>query len=266
MHCKPTPNQAELNVFIEPVIEQVNDTASFPSIIVKDQSLLTAEIINQLALNCTDGSPSVAQASQQIVWQLCQHMGTPYTTCISLLECIKRDQISDMIVPIVDANWIPFELLSIILAAGKEMEVGPLLFCVNPNNPNCRSFISQILCAAMKQNWLAPVLFYHGEKQLPVETVNLDWKKMLYFNSYELPQAPLERLMGKLLNHKYDELSTEHWKQLLNIPKEKWDSLWDQIFDIYCDLFEELDINETFPLVKRYVIPQWVKEDILDIP
>lgn len=259
MHCTPTPNTAELKKLLEPVLK-VQDLR----IETTDQELLNGTLMDQLAYNCLEASPEVSLESQKAVWKICQFMGTPYTHCTDLIRCITRDGISDMIIPIVDANWIPFELLCIILAAGKEMEVGPLVFSVDRKSPDSKHIIYQILCAAIKTNWHAPVLFHDGVEALPVETVNLDWKKMLYFNSYELPTEPLETLMGKLLRQKFEDLTEVHWKQLMNIPDENWIPLSDEIYDVYCDLFEELDINETFLLLKRYVIPKWVKEDILE--
>ncbi|MBN2341251.1 MAG: hypothetical protein JXX29_09970 [Deltaproteobacteria bacterium] len=259
MHCKPTATVEELKIILDALLETDGERAC-----VTDQETLTDALLEQLACNSLHGVPAVARESQLAIWNICQFMGTPYTSCTQLVQCMTRDKISDMIVPIVDATWIPFELLCIILAAGKETEVGPLIFTVNKKDPARRGVVCQILCAALKNNWQAPVLFYDGEEKLPVETVHLDWKKMLYFNSYELSHEPLESLMGKMLREKFEDLTPEHWRQLIDIPKKSWAPLSEEIFDVYCDLFEELDINETFPLLKRYVIPQWSKKSILE--
>jgi hypothetical protein len=259
MHCVPTTNLQELKALI-------NDAITYQEgvpVILNSESL-EQHIMMQLACNCLYANGDVLKESQTLVWQICQSLGTPYTACDSLVSCLKRDGISEMIVPIVDANWIPFELLCTILAAGKEMEVGPLIFAVDKSDPDYRAFICQVLCAAVKENWQAPVLFYDGANTLPIETVNLDWKKMLYFNSYELPHAPLESLMGKMLRARFEDLSPDDWKRLAKIPPEHWSELRNEIYLIYCDLFEELDMNETFPVLKRYVIPEWIKDDIFE--
>ena len=259
MHCTPTLHQSELKALLTSVANYHKDR-----LIVHNQELLEGPLMDRLACNCFKGTPAIAAESFQAVWQICEYMGTPLTVCTSLLQCLKRDGISDMILPIVDANWIPFELLCIILESGREMEVGPLIFSVNRDDPDYRAYICQILSAAVKKNWQAPVLLYDGKSDLPMESVNLDWKKMLYFNSYELPHEPLESLMGKMLRSSFEDLTKEDWRRLADISPSHWAELRDDIYYVYCDLFEELDVNETFPLLKRYVIPGGVKEDILE--
>ena len=259
MYCTPTPDQSTLKELLETAIETQNG-----EIVIQNQEILEGKLMAQLACNSARGKRSIALESQRAILDICHFMGTPYTLCHPLMECLKRDGVSDMIVPIVDANWIPFELLCIIMEAGKEMEVGPLVFSVDKNDPDYRKCVFQILCAAIKNSWQAPVLFHDGQTQLPLESVNLDWKKMLYFNSYELPHEPLESLMGKMLRSRFEDLTKADWAQLADITPEHWAALKDDIYYVYCDLFEELDINETFPLLKRYVIPGWVKEDILE--
>ncbi|MBN2526800.1 MAG: hypothetical protein JXR76_10425 [Deltaproteobacteria bacterium] len=260
MHCTPTSTPKELKSLLNSVMHTRNGQLT-----ILNQEILGDTIMEQLTCNCFKGQAAIARESQRAIWQICQYMGTPYTVCGPMVNCLTRDGVSDMIIPIVDANWIPFELLCIILSAGKEMEVGPLIFSVDKKDSCYRSIVCQILGAAVKMNWQAPVLFYDGESPLPLETVNLDWKKMLYFNSYELSHEPLESLMGKMLRSKFEDLSTEDWKRLADISPLHWSDLRDEIYYVYCDLFEELDMNETFPLLKRYVIPGWVKEDILDV-
>lgn len=259
MHCTPTLSLSELNTLLDDLLQRDSN-----GIIIHNQELLEGRIMDQLACNSALGSKDVALESQRVIWQICQFMGTPFTICNSLMACLKRDGVSDMIIPIVDANWIPFELMCIIMEAGKEMEVGPLVFSVDKNDPDYRGCVYRILCAAIKKNWQAPVLFHDGQSELPMESVNLDWKKMLYFNSYELPHEPLESLMGRMLRSRFEDLTRDDWKKLGNVPSLSWETLRDDIYYVYCDLFEELDMNETFPLVKRYVIPGQVKEDILE--
>jgi hypothetical protein len=259
MHCTPTSSLPELKALLNSIIDDRED-----GFVISNPESLEQNIMRQLACNCLHADTEVRRESQTAVWRICQYMGTPYTVCDPLVSCLKRDGISEMIVPVVEANWIPFELLCTILAAGKEMEVGPLIFAVDKSDPDYRAFICQVLCAAVKEAWQAPVLFYDGASPLPVETVNLDWRKMLYFNSYELPHDPLESLMGKMLRCRFEELLPDDWKRLAQIPSDHWSDLKNEIYLVYCDLFEELDMNETFPLLKRYVIPEWVKEDIFE--
>ncbi len=260
MKLMPTPTRDELKTLLESIIEIRNK-----KVYVKNQPLMRKEVITQLAFNSLFAEASIRQTSQKAIWQISQYMGTPYATPENFLTCILRDGIDSMKIPTVNIEWIPIEILESIIEACNEMEVGPILFLIDRSHPEVKGFVSTVLAVTVKKQFQAPVLFYDAETPLPFETELLDWKKLLYFNSFDLPEDNLKAIQKHLIQIPFKNLTENDWKKIITLSEEDWVDLRENLYDAYCDLFEEFDVNETFVLLKRYLIPSLSKQTISNI-
>ncbi len=249
MQLEPVAEPAELDHLFDGVVDR-----SSHRWVVRDADRLRESVMPRLAAGFQSGSGSVRAASAKAVRQIANWMGTPFATPHSLLACIARDGNDGMIIPVVETAFLPFELAGIIIDAANEMEVGPLLFGL-PGSADIRDPVCGVMCAAIHRGWQAPVLFQRGE-ELPAETVRIDWRRMLHANTGDLPGQPLNDLLGPLADRDFDRISPAEWSALSFLPPDAWEALSGELRDAFCDLFEELNVNETFPLLKRYLIPR----------
>jgi hypothetical protein len=234
------------------------------SIAIKETEILKTDVMDQLAVNCMFSPSDVKAASMESVWHISQLTGTPFAAADRLLKCMVRDGLADKPVPLVDIRWMPYQLAKIIIQAGNTMEVGPLLFYTGENLKNNPGPVFSVLCAAVKEQWQAPVLFTSLNSYKNIQLKILDWREILFKNSENLPAEPLNELISDIAHLTWEELSLNDWKSVCLKSFSAWKYVEGELFDLFCDIFDEIEINETFSLIKRFVLPRTEKISVLN--
>ncbi|MBN2802743.1 MAG: hypothetical protein JXR91_06590 [Deltaproteobacteria bacterium] len=254
MKLLPTQSRDELKKLFEPVIE-LND-GKFRILNQKEELDF---LLKQLAVNALFAEDSIKQTSQKGIWQISQFMGTPYATGEKIFSSMLKDHIDPFKIPVINSVYVPFEILETVFDACNEMEVGPILFHVDNTDPMVKGFISFVLAAAVKKRFQAPVLFYYGVAPLPFETTLINWQDIIYFNKLKLPPSEISPIRESLANRDFTQLADDDWKKNILLDSEIWEPFKEEFYTYLCDSFEDGDSNETFQLIKRYLIPTYHK-------
>ncbi|MCK9522139.1 MAG: hypothetical protein M0R76_03730 [Proteobacteria bacterium] len=223
--------------------------------VITDFVHLRTEVAPQLAMNCALGPEEVRQKSLELVWWLSEMIGMPYVAAEAILSPMLRDNHVSFRIPVVDIIHLPFEMARIIFDAANNMEVGPLIFRMDTATDNNAGRVAAVMMAALAENFQAPILFADASSELPSSFHAVGWQEWLFDERDDVSRDGQMTVLGDAAEIPALAVTRAQWDAIFATGDDHWEFIREDISDICGDFFEMLEVNETFSVLKRYVIP-----------